>query len=453
MGKKKAFIDRKAATTYSLVYNDADGDSTPQNALVPHQKPDCASDCGTMDAAFFRNAFQDVEIDTMSEARRQENLNYGFPDDGYDYLKHLRSLARGPVEQASDEVGPSEAADRIQVAAAVFIPAPRLVAPKPDVQTIDARGESAVIVQPGLQRGSRGADKDVTELEELVSTIELNAEVGTAEGEGDLLDDFVFAALGEQATAPSGHHGEANCAPHEQVNTDNRQLGQLGSDDSGSCDTGVSGAEDDRFEDFLSEYEDDELGDLQGGMRKTHSKPGNDGIITLAKREVEGTLDYVDVEALKATKALYARRGADLVDRQGDVWVHERPREKWDCESVLSIRSTATQGPRTIIEPVKIAAKDQKSGPVVMLSSKTGLPVQQEKRESALADLPTVSAMTPQRKKGETAEERAMRKAAVKANKRQAREAKKSLKTLYKQEELRQQKMGSNSQQTTFSLN
>jgi hypothetical protein len=37
---------------------------------------------------------QDPPPDNMSEERRRELIEMGFPDDGYDYLKHMRAPGR-----------------------------------------------------------------------------------------------------------------------------------------------------------------------------------------------------------------------------------------------------------------------------------------------------------------------------------------------------------------------
>ena len=58
----------------------------------------------------------------ISEARRRELLDFGFPDDGYDYLKHCRVLGRGSAglerraAGGTGEAGPSSAAAPPQAA-------------------------------------------------------------------------------------------------------------------------------------------------------------------------------------------------------------------------------------------------------------------------------------------------------------------------------------------------
>lgn len=38
---------------------------------------------------------QEPPPDSMTEERRRELIEMGFPDDGYDYLKHMRAPGRG----------------------------------------------------------------------------------------------------------------------------------------------------------------------------------------------------------------------------------------------------------------------------------------------------------------------------------------------------------------------
>lgn len=42
---------------------------------------------------------QEQPLDKMSDQQRQELIQLGYPDDGYDYLKHLRAAGRGGTAQ------------------------------------------------------------------------------------------------------------------------------------------------------------------------------------------------------------------------------------------------------------------------------------------------------------------------------------------------------------------
>ena len=106
MGKSKAFIDRQQAVSYSLVYRNAEvGQDTSDRQWIESSKrvgvgrPDSEAVQQHADSkpqlSFVPRWFQDDEVDDISEHRRKELIELGFPDDGYDYLKHLRVLGKG----------------------------------------------------------------------------------------------------------------------------------------------------------------------------------------------------------------------------------------------------------------------------------------------------------------------------------------------------------------------
>ena len=92
MGRRKPFIDKKSATTYSLLCNDADetgNDEAPstasQDAGAVTSRPDHRAIMADL------QGWQDeAPVVQVSEERRREIVDLGFPDDGYDYLKHLK---------------------------------------------------------------------------------------------------------------------------------------------------------------------------------------------------------------------------------------------------------------------------------------------------------------------------------------------------------------------------
>lgn len=90
MGRRKPFIDKKSATTYSLLY----GNSEEQQL----QAPDAVQGNGTVTQGravdFAPWAPEEVTWD-LSEEKRKEIVELGLPDDGYDYLKHLKDPVDG----------------------------------------------------------------------------------------------------------------------------------------------------------------------------------------------------------------------------------------------------------------------------------------------------------------------------------------------------------------------
>lgn len=135
MGKKKrSFIDRKTATTYSLVYEDRDEEQDTQGpsfARTLAQPPvrgagqQAAANGSEQSGRFAQPDYyydddsvyeegsefsmprwaqqHDDEQYELSEERRRELVSLGFPDDGYDYLRHLRDLGHGRLRTAGPE--------------------------------------------------------------------------------------------------------------------------------------------------------------------------------------------------------------------------------------------------------------------------------------------------------------------------------------------------------------
>ena len=117
MGKSRPYIDRKQASSYNLIYRNAEAgeDATDRQWVdtsrgVGVGRPDAEAvqqhRAAAPRAPHIPRWFQD-EVDDISEDRRKELIELGFPDDGYDYLKHLRVLGKG---QASLE-GPDSSAE------------------------------------------------------------------------------------------------------------------------------------------------------------------------------------------------------------------------------------------------------------------------------------------------------------------------------------------------------
>lgn len=111
MGKKKKFIDKKKAATFQLLARDSSDpyfDDTPGNDRVfvrldnnPYSL-DVLEENHDDSNSIFADAAEDdgddeLEIRGASTASlpehiRREILELGFPDDGYNYLTHLREI-------------------------------------------------------------------------------------------------------------------------------------------------------------------------------------------------------------------------------------------------------------------------------------------------------------------------------------------------------------------------
>jgi protein LTV1 len=598
MGKKKAFIDKKNAQTFSLVFRSTEGDDDGplERVLVP-QAPD--ADCGASVAsgasgfpprgiggggapggdprALFRHFFGgedgNDEGAPLTEARRRELLEYGFPDDGYDYLSHCRVIGRGSARMesgpaAAATAGPSaapvaEEQQQQQVAPAVFIPATRLAAPAEDVKLVDARrlrgGPAPSEPAPGgvatarTFAGGRLA-AEIAELEEVMAAVEADdgEGPGSSPGEDDFFDGFVAraAAAGEEeeeeADAAAAH--AASEGGEEEVSDEYEEFSS-GADDDGDDDEGQErvapsaafAALNDQFENLLDAYDEDELGDLDMDPRAAGSRQignfaallggaaaaggggveggvagqwgsgaeddGEEGGLRLSAAPLGGTgkvaaLDDRDDAAIAAVRARVAAQEARAAARAeaaaaaggeggegaaaaaaGEEEAEEAPmptREQWDCESILMVRSTMSYTPARIAsEPARIGGRgaagvvgagggaEAAAAGLIKLNARTGLPSGYAGKGGAIAEEGSsggeeedddeemedeeeeVRDAGAARPKGESAEERRARKAAVKEAQREAREAKRQLKDMFKKEAGRQRAQGANARRGT----
>ena len=275
MGKKK-FIDKKRSVTYSLIFRSTeDADDTPERTLM-----EASRGAGTISGPDVDAATDKHQVDTtnrryppghplawleeehlkgdISNERRKELIELGFPDDGYDYLKHVRTLGigAGSLEGLATAESPSGGAETsveppvlvlggkslqsVKETGAVggpsvFVKATNLAQPGEDVAVFDAA--KLTVLQPtdvedeasgmigGITAFSRRKDaealgaerREIEELEAMMAALEADDDLddlaqegedyteeesakdgvkvkGRVLGEGDLLDDFIFTA-------------------------------------------------------------------------------------------------------------------------------------------------------------------------------------------------------------------------------------------------------------------
>ena len=92
MGRRKPFIDKKSATTYSLLYNDSGeaGEDTLQSGAATKTEHVPSKPDHSAIIAQLQSGQDEGLVLQLPEDRRRELVSLGFPDDGYDYLKHLK---------------------------------------------------------------------------------------------------------------------------------------------------------------------------------------------------------------------------------------------------------------------------------------------------------------------------------------------------------------------------
>ena len=230
----------------------------------------------------------------------------------------------------------------------------------------------------------------------------------------------------------------------------------------------------------MAETEGFKMGTAVAGRRKMQAFDEPDAEVIQKTRERIVAVEAA-AEAKRAAAASKSKEDPNAVDvaeeetdafdieprRKMQTYLQEKE-DKWDCESVLSLRSNLENHPARITEPQKVSGG--KGGGSIKLSSKTGMPAAYATRQHAPSmgllkeaedseeastvsggedeedDDEFASVICTERKKDETPEEKKARKAAVKEAKREARATKKQLKGLFKDEGSRQKKQQAGAQ-------
>jgi len=523
MGKKKSFIDKKHATTYSLVYRsqeDVQADpSVSERTFVPaenrwtvsEEAPGYGHEAAEQYPSSHPLAWlhEQAENRVSDDARRREIVSLGLPDDGYDYLKHLRvvggkstaSLERQeeaeiPVKASTSKVKGLSFEEQLISGPSVFVPATKdLRAPVHDVKTVDASkwtvhskaedDDGAELVASGITAISREVKKEpkegheeIDEVAAALSALEMVEDEGAFDADA-LDDDFILQATHHEATAG----GEDEAADGGAVESESED-GSGGDDDEeeeeeegirgypGFRGDGVSlassywrkertdrkellAAIDERFERLAFQYDEDQIGDLDeegddiAGVSDINQFGGIlDEFIEEHRTLMPGSSGDPEkdeeVEARELTKRLvsaYDEEGEPPAGSVETMVVEEPPVEKWDCESILSLRSNLDNHPRCISEPRRGGRPFPAGREKIELSAKTGLPINRQSggatamsSDGSSGDAVSI-ATSSVRRKDESREEKKARKAAVKEAQRQARARKKDLKQMFKDQE------------------
>lgn len=170
MGRRRPFIDKKTATTYSVLYSNADGTEEDNSITGGSQGTASGRPDHSAIIAQLQGRRDEAPVLQLPEEKRREIVDLGFPDDGYDYLKHLKEGIddnKAPEDGSQDASSTSEGRGRhlsplrepthngsrhtecliacsscaVQAAFGprMFLPAPYVEPPPEDVKVIDAR--------------------------------------------------------------------------------------------------------------------------------------------------------------------------------------------------------------------------------------------------------------------------------------------------------------------------
>uniref|UniRef100_A0A8C5PRZ1 Protein LTV1 homolog n=1 Tax=Leptobrachium leishanense TaxID=445787 RepID=A0A8C5PRZ1_9ANUR len=456
--KKKPFIEKKKAVTFHLVHRSqrdplAADETAPQRVLLPTDK-------------------------------REEQRKFGvFFDDDYNYLQHLKEV--GPAELVRSDMGHSQRhmlkTEDGEEAEVEHIPvsAPSINLPS-SVFASEFEEDVGLLNKAAPVRGlCLDLDPDVVAA--------LDDDFDFNDPENQLDDDFIIQANEPNSDATwSTPHGDDEDG-WEDVDSDDDGSKEGDFDSDGPMTDGEDDGEpgntkefmfmneetksrfteysitssvirrndqltllDERFEKFYEQFDDDEIGALDNAELE--------GFIRSDSNRLQEVIeDYYKQKAKECIKLedRTPREGMDMdiEEVEGDneemeTVVVEEPREKWDCESILSNSPFNYRGKIVyfIFQRKSIKVSTKTGIPLGVLPSR-GLTAKQVQRMEMInsSDLPRVS--TQVRNKQESTEERKARKQAIKEERTERRVEKKVNKLAFKEEKSRQEKEQLNLQQ------
>ncbi|CAH8326721.1 unnamed protein product, partial [Eruca vesicaria subsp. sativa] len=477
MGKKK-FIDKKKAATFELfprdtsdpLYSDAPGGDkiflrVDQNPVSIHgfteeegdtSKFDDASEEGGEDLAYGYSSFGGSSNPLPADVRK-EILELGYPDDGYNYLDHLREI-KNTGGGSNFYANPKFEAD--------FLPR--------DVKAYDAsRVKVSGVVDKDADydklmysvasktvnvKVQKAIDPEVAALLEDSDGSELGSDVG------DLEEDFVvqanLAQEGEGSGVRSNEVEFSEVARDRPVVAENhrvpREIDQLF--DQLELKEYGSGSDNDGYMDGDGEVDEEDFTARSVG-NLIYEKPKDyelDEKYMNPADLLKNSDSVKDKEELEYIIRRSVQLGENLVNSNEDEFVEvveesSDESEKWDCETIVTTYSNLDNHPGRICDPERARkklneaiakAKSLNGGRIITLQGKEKLPVEflPGRKAEQTSVKPKAEPIKRKTHGEETKEEKKERKAAVKTEKREARKMKKETKELYRYETQRAQK-------------
>ncbi|KAL3640944.1 hypothetical protein CASFOL_015912 [Castilleja foliolosa] len=501
MGKKK-FIDKKKSATFQLMARDSsdpnysagpDGDQVFVRVDDNHQyTPDSFFNDGDPNDADPDSVFADAPEDCDGEGDvggvfdhkpqatalpdhiRREILELGFPDDGYNYLAHMREIKNTGGGSAYYE-NPKASFDLLPRDVKAY-DASRVEVSKINDDATDEKkalyGVASKTVGVRLQKvvdpevaalldddASLKYDSDVDDLEEdfVVKanfSDELKAEENDemlsfpAESRVDHVqssDSSVLGAMEKRVLIPALESEKPRVRRTLDEHFDMLELQEYGSDS------------EEEYNGYMDEDECQEsLTEKLNHTLKDHPP----GLLRLNEVVDDTELPEPTAEVISRCKEYAEKYGDDDHDIE-EVLVEDSSDESegWDCETIVTTYSTLDNHPGKIGAPdsrrmKKIADAISAAGPnkVITLKGKERLPVdflprgKKHGEDKIRDDEKDVNDKRNELQKKklvgkESKEEKKERKSAVKSERREARQVKKEMKGLYKSEGQRAQKV------------
>ncbi|KAJ3683909.1 hypothetical protein LUZ60_014136 [Juncus effusus] len=504
-GKKKSFIDKKRSATFTLISRDSSSSSSNplstdrvfvrtdnhSSYSVPGFEEDSDGDQQLPQhqndqSSIFDDALEDSGggargaggSSELPEDVRRDILELGLPDDGYNYLLHLREIRNQGAGSAYYD-NPKAQLDQVPLDVKAY-DASRLKITENITEKEEAKVDSTiynVASKAAPVRVQKAVDPDVVRL--LDDDSDLSRFGSDVE---DLEEDFVVTANQPEGDCEEGEVKEGRENEVDEIERENKgekRVKMENHDVDDGPEERVRRMLDDEFDLLaLAEYDDDD--EEEEGERENMSEGENElladklkdalkdfGIeATVQEEKYKVPADSVteDQECaqviLKTTE--YAHRYLMSEDEEKEVVLVSESSdesEKWDCDTIVSTYSNLENHPGKIDAPgnpkrrftpklVKFPG-DSESGvkkDIITLGGKGMLPVnylpQRRRMVESLVRENIGSGEKPKRKVGEESkDEKKERKATIKNERREARKSKKELKDLYKGENKRAQKV------------
>ncbi|XP_071710737.1 uncharacterized protein [Rutidosis leptorrhynchoides] len=506
MGKKKKFIDKKKAATFQLISRDS---SDPNYSEDPSGDRVFVRVDGNSDKPFFddnddgNGIFDDApedysgdEIDgrdlsfgertaalgrlptgsSLPDHLRREILELGFPDDGYNYLSHLREI-RVAGGGSSFYQNPKARLDQL----------PRDIkaydASKIDVTEVNNDDESykkaiyGVAVKTVPVRIQKAIDPEVaallddsddsrfgSDVEDLEEDFVLNANLPDESADVDFnktlnsSEDSNLIKKEEEYTTYYGRDKNnvssenlVDTKPRERRTLDEQfdmlELQEYGTDSEEEYEYENANSEDFERHDSFIETKNQVPLEIDGDYKL---------LVNDKKMEEEEPISLETAVDLRPLCMQYAEQFENENENDKVVFVEESSDESemWDCETIITTYSNLDNHPGKIEAPggrrkKKLTETVNKAfdepARVIALKGKEMLPVDflPRSRTNVEKERSKVKNVQPPKKiiGVESKEEKKERKAALKEEKREARRAKKDMKELYKSEGQQAQKV------------
>nr|CAG4647178.1 EOG090X08PQ [Megafenestra aurita]SVE92481.1 EOG090X08PQ [Megafenestra aurita] len=476
--KAKKFIDKKNAVTFNLVHRSqkdplAADEQAPQRVLVP----------------IALKSEKHTESSPSSKAKdpvkqKEELAKLGiFYDDDYDYLQHLRDVTKTAEWVLAEDSTNS----RVWKA-----PLAKGLSDKPKIKLPSSVFQSEFEEEVGLLNRAAPHSGPRPDLDpDIVAA--LDDDFNFDDPDNELEDDFIAAANGVPSDAETDEDEEDedsndNSEEDDDVLCDMRSGSDKFSpdfDDNKSRFTEYSMTSsvirrneqlsllDDRFEQLMVQYDDDEMGALDCEEIEGHISIQDSEVLKLAEayenEKTEGLklgreIGKVARNEVEEGVERYLENYESDQEDDSDTSDEGEPERKWDCESILSTYSNIYNHPKLISEPriSGLLTVCPKTGIPLNVLGKPGLTkkfldqLDQEtgakkdcvETQSIISTLSTISI----RPKDETPEQRKDRKLLVKEYRRERRIEKKANALAFKEEKKLQEKQNINNRKNVHGL-